>query len=68
MASVSDNYEINVSKKRTPNDKYGIHWCKIELPDYDEDKAKEKLDMLRILFGDKFNINMTHWVCRGQKI
>ena len=55
---MTENYEINISKKRMPNDKYGIHWARVELPDCDEEKIKEKFDMLQLLFGDKFIISM----------
>lgn len=54
-----NNYIIYISKKRNPEDKYGINWCKVELPDCDEEKAKEKFDMLRILFGELFILHMT---------
>ena len=53
-----DNYTVYISKKRCPEDKYGIYWGKLELPDYDEEKAKEKFDMLRLLFGDKFILHI----------
>lgn len=53
-----NNYIIYISKKRNPEDKYGINWCKVELPDYDEEKAKEKFDMLRILMGETFILTM----------
>ena len=53
-----NNYIIYISKKRNPDDKYGISWCKVELPDYDEEKAKEKFDMLRILLGETFILTM----------
>lgn len=59
-------YEINVAKLRNPEDKYGIHWCRIELPDWNEDQAKAKLDMLRLVFGNRFNITMTYWKCTGE--
>lgn len=67
MASITDNYEINVAKKRKPEDQYGIHFCKIELPgsDYEKD-AEEKLQFFRELFGDEYHISMTHWKCHGQ--
>lgn len=54
-----DKYIIYVSKKRSQEDKYGIFWCKVELPEYDEEKAKEKFDMLRLLFGEMFVLHMT---------
>ena len=65
MNRTPDNYEINIAKKKTPEDKYGVHWCKIELPDNSSESAEEKLEYLRKLFGDEFNITMKHWVCRG---
>lgn len=68
MSSISDNYEINVAKKANPEDRYGKHFCKIELPadDYSNEKAEEKLKFLRELFGDSYHLSMTHWVCRGE--
>ena len=66
MASISDNYEINVAKKRNPEDKYGIHFCRIEISDPLEDIAEEKLEFFRKLFGDEYNVSMTHWECRGK--
>lgn len=53
-----DNYIIYISKRRTPEDKYGIYWGKVELSEYDEEKAKEKFDMFRILLGEKFILTM----------
>jgi len=54
-----NNYTIYISKRRNPEDHYGIYWGKVELTEYDEEKAKEKFDMLRILLGEKFILNMT---------
>ena len=51
-------YIIHISKRRNADDKYGIFWGKIELPDCDEEKAKEKFDMLRLLFGERFILTM----------
>lgn len=53
-----NNYTIYISKKRNPDDKYGISWGKLELPDCDEEKAKEKFDMLRLLFSEMFILHM----------
>ena len=53
------DYIIYISKRRNPDDHYGIHWGKMELPDYDEEKAKAKFDMLRLLFGDMFVLTMS---------
>lgn len=52
------DFIIYISKKREPSDRFGIHWAKIELPDCDEEKATEKLDMMRILFGGGFVFSM----------
>ena len=53
-----DNYIIYISKKRNPDDKFGMYWGKVELTEYDEEKAKEKFDMLRLLFRDVFILTM----------
>ena len=53
------DYIIYISKKRNPDDRFGIYWGKVELTDHDEEKAKEKFDMLRILFGEIFILNMS---------
>ena len=53
-----DNYIIYISKKRNPDDKFGMYWGKVELSEYDEEKAKEKFDMLRLLFRDVFILTM----------
>ena len=53
-----DNYIIYISKKRTSEDRFGLHWAKIELPDYDEEKAEAKFDMLRMLLGETFILTM----------
>lgn len=68
MASIPSNYEINVAKKRSPDDEYGIHFCKIELPihDYTSYLAEEKLKFLRELFGDEYHLSMTYWKCVGE--
>ena len=51
---------MNIAKKRSPTDKYGIHWCSVEFNDCDEEKLKEKVDMLRLLFGDTFVLYAPH--------
>ena len=51
-------YEIYISKKRDPSDKYGIHWAKVKLPDYDEEKAIAKCDLLRLVLGESFILSM----------
>jgi len=53
------DYIIYISKRRNPNDHYGISWGKVELTEYDDEKAKEKFDMLRLLFGDLFILTMS---------
>ena len=59
MASIPDNYEINISKN-------GKHWCNVELPDSFVEQAEEKLNFLRELFGDEYHISMIRWECRGE--
>ena len=66
MASIPCNYEINVAKKRNPEDKYGIHYCKIELGSCLEETAEKKLEFIRNIFGEEFNVSMTYWDCRGK--
>lgn len=51
-------YVINISKKRSSDDKFGIHWAQIRLPDYDEEKAKAKMDLLKVLLGKTFIVTM----------
>ena len=66
MSSIADNYEINVAKKKNADDKYGVHFCKIQLSsDVMEEEAEEKLDFFRNLFGNEYHVSMTHWICRG---
>ena len=66
--SIPDNYEINVAKKREPNDEYGIHFCKIQLSnEWNDETAEEKLRFFRELFGDEYNVSMTRWECRGKR-
>ena len=64
--SIPDNYEINIAKKRNPEDQYGVHWCKVQLSDSFEEQAEEKLKFLRELFGEEYHISMTKWECRGK--
>ena len=52
------DYIIYIAKRRNPDDNYGISWGKVKLTEYDEEKAKEKFDMLRLLFGEKFILTM----------
>lgn len=52
-------YIIYISKRRNPEDRFGISWGKVELNEYDEEKAKEKFDMLRLLFGELFILTMS---------
>lgn len=63
---IPDNYEVNVALKRNPEDQYGIHWCKIQLPETLEEKAEEKLEAIRAIFGENYHISMVHWECRGK--
>ena len=62
MASIANNYEINVAKKGIKCD---VHWCRIEIPYDNKEQAEEKLEFLRNIFGEEFHISMTHWECRG---
>ena len=67
MASIPDNYEINVAKKRKPDDKYGVHFCKIQLSnEWNDEMAEKKLQFFRELFGDLYNVSMIRWECRGK--
>lgn len=68
MASIPSNYEINVAKKRNPEDKYGIHKCKIELSSdvFTDERAEKELHFFRELFGDEYNVSLTHWKCYGE--
>ena len=67
MASVPNNYEINVAKKQKPEDEYGVHFCKIQLSSnvYEDKEAEEQLTFFRELFGDQYHISMTFWDCKG---
>lgn len=65
MASIPDNYEINVAKKKDECGNY-THFCKIQLSETFETEAEKKLKFFRELFGDEYDVTMTHWVCRGQ--
>ena len=68
MASVTGNYEINVAKKRNADDKYGLHFCKIQLCESKgfEDIAEKKLKFFRELFGDDYHVSMMYWECVGE--
>ena len=65
MASVPYNYEINVAKRSSKDDLYGIYFCKIEIPETFEKDAEKKLEFLRNLFGEDFHLSMTYWKCSG---
>lgn len=56
--SIPDNYEINVSKD-------GKHYCRIQLSESFDISAEEKLNALREIFGDEYELTMTHYICRG---
>ena len=60
MASICNNYEINIAKD-------GKHWGKVELPDVFPGQAEEKLKFLRELFGKDYHISMIYWVCDGRR-
>lgn len=64
--SITDNYEINVAKKKSPDDEYGVYFCTIELSNDFEQEAEAKLEFFRQLFGDEYHISMTRWTCRGE--
>ena len=67
MASIPDNYEINVAKKLRLEDQYGTHFCKIQIDNAWNDEIAEKyLQFFRELFGEEYNVTMTHWICRGE--
>lgn len=67
MASIPDNYEINVAKKRRPEDQYGTHFCRIQIDNaWNDEMAEEQLRFFRELFGEDYNVSMTHWICRGE--
>lgn len=66
MASIADNYDINVAKKVDSNDRYGIHFCSIQLDVWNDELAEEKLKFFRNLFGDDYHVTLTHWTCRGE--
>ena len=66
MSSIPDNFEVNIAKKRRPGDEYGVHFCKIQLPESFEKDAEEKLNFLRELFGEEYVVTMIHWKCRGE--
>lgn len=67
MASINSDYEINVAKKRNPDDKYGVYFCKIEIPAVFASEAEESLQFFRKLFGDEYHVSMTHWKCHGEQ-
>ncbi len=64
MSSVPNNYEIRIAKRteRYPN---GEHWGTLNIPETYKEKAEEKLNFLRELFGDEYYISMIHWECYG---
>ena len=64
----ADSYEINVAKKRTPDDEYGLHYCKIELPETSPSEAGKKFTEIAEMFGSSYNVTMTHWECRGYNV
>ena len=66
MASVPDNYEINVAKKKNLKDQYAKHFCKILIDAWNDEMAEEQLRFFREMFGKEYNVTMTHWICRGQ--
>lgn len=67
MASIPDNYEINVAKKLRLEDHYGVHFCKIQIDNAWNDEIAEKyLQFFRELFGEEYDVTMTHWICRGE--
>ena len=66
MASIPCNFEINVAKKAT--DKVSYHFCRIEIPEVIESEARKKLELIRRIFGDDYNVSMTFWNCYGKPI
>ena len=55
---MEDYYEINIAKN-------GKHWARVIVSYYPESAAVEKLNYLRSIFGDEFDIKMTYWTARG---
>lgn len=55
---MGNRYEINIAKG-------GKHWGTVIVPYYPESAAVEKLQYLRDLFGDEFEITMTRWESHG---
>lgn len=68
MASIPNNYEIVVMKKRNLEDRVGFHFCRIQLRTdcYTDEQAEEQLKFFRELFGDMYHVSMTHWKCHGE--
>lgn len=67
MASIPDNYEINVAKKRNPDDEYGTHFCRIQLSnEWNDEMAEKTLRFFRELFDEEYHVSMTRWECRGK--
>lgn len=65
---MESKYYINVAKKKNPEDKYGVHFLRIELPEHFEEDAVEKLKFVRELFGDDFHVELTYMdVCYIRK-
>lgn len=57
---MESKYYINVAKKKNPEDEYGVHFLRIELPEHFEEDAVKKLKFLKELFGDEFNVDMSY--------
>ena len=68
MASIPTNYEINVAKKRNPDDQYGLHYCRIELSETRRDDAVTKFKEIRKMFGKDYNVTLMLWECHGYGI
>ena len=67
MASIPDNYEINVAKKLRLEDQFGKHFCKIQTDNaWNDEMAEKYLQFFRELFGEEDDVTMTHWICRGE--
>ena len=63
MASVSPNYEVNVSK-RQPNGKYWFY-CRIELGQRIRNDAVSRFEELKTIFGNEYKLELIYWDCTG---
>ena len=68
MASIPNNFEINVAKDTHNDGVRYVHYCRIELPDTLSTLAMKKFKEVVDLFGEGYKLTLTYNECHGENV